>query len=100
MATSKKPAVKKAANVTSPVQPTILKIEDNIPVPERGMRDPMFMQQVGDLLKKIKPSQSFIVPKVKLYSVKRMAKNQFEHMVVRGIVIKPEEKFARIWRVK
>jgi hypothetical protein len=100
MATSKKTAVKKAAFVTAPVEPTMLKLEDNIPVPERGMRDPMFMQQVSDLLKKIKPKQSFIVPRIKLHSVKRMAKNQFEHMLVRGIVIKPEEKFARIWRVK
>ncbi len=78
----------------------ILKIENNIPIPARGVRDPEFVAKVGSILSQIKLKQSFVVPKRKAHSVKKVCKSdQYSHMVVRMAVIKPEERFVRVWRV-
>ncbi len=78
----------------------ILKLENNIPMPARGVRDPEFIAKVGAILTHIKPKQSFVVPKKKAHSVKKVCKSdQYSHMVVRMAVIKPEERFVRVWRV-
>lgn len=100
MATTKKPV--KSTGKLKPIRSemSVLIIEDNVPLPERGVRDPLFLQQAVDILKKIKPKQSFVVPKSKLHSVKRLVKTEFDHLVVKGQVIQPENKFARIWRVR
>lgn len=101
MATSKKQPVKSTGKLR-PLKPevSLLTLEDNIPLPERGVRDPLFLKQAGDILKKIKPQQSFVVPKSKLHSVKQLIKNEYDHLVIKGQVIQPENKFARIWRVR
>lgn len=78
----------------------ILKLENNVPMPQRGVRDPEFISKVGVILSQIKPKQSFVVPKRKAHSVKKVCKSeQYSHMVVRMAVIKPEERFVRVWRV-
>jgi len=101
MANSKKQPVKSAGRPRVLKQEmSLLTLEDNVPLPERGVRDPLFLQQAGDILKKIKPRQSFVVPKSKLHSVKRLIKSDFERLVIKGQVIQPENKFARIWRVR
>jgi hypothetical protein len=101
MATSKKPAAKSAAKATMVKNHlSILKLESNVPLPERGIRDPQFVQEASQIIKSMKVSQSFVVPKHKLHSVKKLIKNDFENLVVKSALIKPEEKFARIWRVR
>ena len=100
MATPKKGAVKSAAKsikIVSNVE--MLKLESNVPMPERGFRDPVFVEQVNSLLLQIKPKQSFVVPKAKLHTVKKLIRTHHEAMVFKSMVIKPEERFARIWRV-
>ena len=100
MATTKKPV--KSTGKLRPLksETSVLTIEDNVPLPERGVRDPAFLLEAGNILKKIKPKQSFVVPKSKLHSVKRLVKMEFDHLVIKGQVIQPENKFARIWRVR
>lgn len=101
MATSKKSAAKSAAK-TFPVKQhmSVLKLESNVPLPERGIRDPQFVLEASQIIKSMKVSQSFVVPKHKLHSVKKLIKTDFENLVVKSALIKPEEKFARIWRVR
>ena len=101
MATSKKSAVKSAAKTLLVKHSMhVLKLESNVPLPERGIRDPQFVQEASQIIKSMKVSQSFVVPKHKLHSVKKLIKTDFENLVVKSALIKPEEKFARIWRVR
>lgn len=101
MATPKKTAEKiPAKSVRSVSVPEVLKLETNVPMPERGIRDPEFVVKVSEILTQIKPRQSFVVPKVKLHTVKKIIKTQHAAMVMKSAVIKPDERFARIWRVK
>lgn len=78
----------------------ILKLENNIPLPARGVRDPLFLEKASKVLNDIKVSQSFVVPKPKLYAVQKLVKTSYQSMVIKSAVIKPDNKFARIWRVK
>jgi len=101
MATPKKSAEKLPAKVGRPLnQPEVLKLETNVPMPERGVRDPEFVIRVNEILTQIKPRQSFVVPRVKLHTVKKLIKTQHASMIMKSAVIKPDERFARIWRVK
>ena len=79
--------------------PVTMSIENNIPLPKRGVRDPEFLLRAEKLLKKIKPKQSFVVPKSKLYSIQKLVKSDFPAYKIRSSVIKPENKFARVWRL-
>lgn len=109
MANSKKTPIKKKASVKK-VGPKstitdyngmdILKLENNVPLPLRGIRDPLFIEKASKILNDIKVSQSFVVPKPKLYAIQKLAKDSYQSIVIKSAVIKPENKFARIWRVK
>jgi len=101
MESSKKIAAKSAVKLKSVAdEMQTLKLESNVPLPERGVRDPEFVKQVGDLLTQIKPRQSFVIPKVKLHTVKKIIKTHHGNLLMKSAVIKPEQRFARIWRVK
>lgn len=109
MANSKKtPVKKKAVTKKSSTKPVItdyngmdiLKLENNIPLPPRGVRDSLFVEKASKVLNDMKVSQSFVVPKPKLYAIQKLAKTSYQSMVIKYAVIKPENKFARIWRVK
>lgn len=97
---TKVPPVKRGRPSTKQDGMDILKIENNVPMPQRGIRDPEFVSKVVTILSQIKPKQSFVVPKKKAHAVKKVCKSeQHSHMVVRMAVIKPEERFVRVWRV-
>jgi hypothetical protein len=101
MASPKKVVAKSAAKLKRVGnEPDTLRLETGIPLPERGIRDPEFVKQVSDLLGQIKPRQSFVVPKVKLHTVKKLIKTNHGNLLMKSALIKPEERFARIWRVK
>ena len=101
MASPKKTPAKSAVKLGRPAKEMeTLKIETNVPLPERGIRDPEFVKQVSSLLDHIKPRQSFVIPKVKLHTVKKLMKTQYASMLMKSAVIQPEQRFARIWRVK
>lgn len=105
MAVSKKQSTKTATKSSVPEAVNdsvpLFKLENNIPIPERGNRDPEFVAKVTNLLSIIKTSQSFVVPKKKAHHVKKLSQNEnFVHMHIRMSTIKPDEKFVRIWRVK
>lgn len=100
MATSKKQVAKSAPVGRPRLEPVTMKLESNIPIPLRGIRDPQFVTQVVSLLREIKPKQSFVVPKEKLHAVKKLVKTDFQSLVVKSALIKPDDKFARVWRVR
>ena len=92
--------VRKTTEVESSTDLKVLKLENNVPMPERGARDPEFIEKVSGLLSQMKVKQSFVVPKKKAHSVKKVAKSDtFAHITMRMSVIKPDQKFVRIWRV-
>lgn len=101
MASPKKVAAKlPAKTVEKTVEFELLKLETNVPMPERGVRDPEFLKKVNDILTQIKPRQSFVIPKIKLHTVKKIIKTHHANMIVKSAVIKPQEQFARLWRVR
>jgi len=100
MATSKKQVAKSAPVGRPKLEPVTLKLENNVPIPPRGIRDPHFVNEVSSLLNSIKPKQSFVVPKEKLHAVKRLIKTDYQSFVVKSALIKPDDKFARVWRVR
>lgn len=100
---SKTKVVAKKATVTKSSETesyATMKIEDNIPLPKRGIRDPAFLLKASDLLKQIKVKQSFVVPKNKVYAVKKINRTDFAHLALRTALIKPQNQFARVWRIK
>lgn len=98
----KKPLKKSASSAKIAIDNGInlLQIENNVPLPERGMRDPEFHAKATELLSNIKVKQSFVVPKNKAFTVKKLGKSKFENMVLRSALIKPHNQFVRVWRVK
>ena len=64
------------------------------------MRDPEFNAKAIELLNSIKVKQSFVVPKNKAFTVKKISKLKFANMVLRSALIKPHNQFVRVWRVK
>lgn len=105
MASPKKVAAKLPAKtveklVEKTVEFELFKLETNVPMPERGVRDPEFLKKINDILAQIKPRQSFVIPRVKLHTVKKIIKTNYAAMIVKSAVIKPQEQFARLWRVR
>lgn len=99
-----KAAAKKSAK-NKTVKPSVngfvmLTLENNVPLPARGERDPEFKSKVRDLLKAIKKGQSFVVPKPRLHMVKKIAGSEFDSYRLRSSIIVPDKKFARIWRTE
>ncbi len=92
--------VRKKAPAESSKELQVLKLENNVPMPERGTRDPEFVERVSGLLAQMKVNQSFVVPKKKAHTVKKVTKSDtFNHLTMRMSVIKPDNKFVRIWRL-
>lgn len=79
---------------------SILTLENNIPVPLRGLHDPEFVKAIDRLFRDMKPRQSFVVPKPKAHGVKRIHKANHSEILIKSSVIKPEEKFVRFWRLQ
>lgn len=82
------------------MEQAVLVLETGIPFPARAFRDPEFIDKADSIMRSMKVSQSFVVPKERLHAVKRVAKLYYESMVFKSTVIKPDMKFARVWRVK
>lgn len=104
MSTKKSAAAKKTAqprtDTHSKKEYEVLKLETGIPLPLRSFRDPVFMDKVDVLVKGMKVNQSFVVPKERLHAVKRLVKVRHEELLFKSSLIKPDEKFARVWRVR
>lgn len=78
----------------------VLQLENNVPMPKRGMRDPEFVTKASELLQQIKIKQSFVIPKNKVYAIKKINKTDFSHLALRTTLIKPQNEFARVCRIK
>ena len=78
----------------------VLKLESNVPFPERGFRDPAFIEKADELLKTMRVTQSFVIPKNKFHAFKKLVKIKHGAYVIKSTVIKPDNKFVRIWRTK
>lgn len=104
MSTKKSTATKNAVQIKggthSKTEPVVLMLESGIPFPARAFRDPEFIEKANALMKGMKVSQSFVVPKERLHAVKRVAKLNYEALMFKSTIIKPDMKFARVWRVK
>lgn len=104
MSTKKSTATKKAVQVKggthSKIEQSVLVLETGIPFPIRAFRDPEFIEKADALMRGMKISQSFVVPKERLHAVKRIAKINYESQLFKSTIIKPDLKFARVWRVK
>lgn len=74
-------------------------IEENIPIPPRGSRDPETAAKINKIFATLKKDQSFVLPRNKLHTAQQIAKTKFPEMKIRTAVINPDKKFARIWRV-
>lgn len=94
------PVAAAKAALRSKNEQEVLKLESNIPFPERGFRDPEFVQRTEEVLKVIKNTQSFVVPKAKFFAVKKLIKMKYGAYVIKSAIIKPDAKFVRLWRVK
>lgn len=98
MATSKKGTG--VVNTSKKKSLSVFEIEDNVPIPPRGARDPETAAKINSILSNLKVKQSFVVPKNKVHTTQQIAKRDFPNIAIRTSIINPEKKFARIWRIK
>lgn len=89
----------KAEVVKLPAGLELLKLETGVPIPDRTMRDPVFYNAILNLLKNIKPKQSFVLKKSKVHFTLNLAKKEFESYKMKSSIILPDKNFSRIWRI-
>jgi hypothetical protein len=97
---SKLVSPEQVTSVTSHNEFAIFQLETGIPVPSKGGRTSSEERnQAREVLSKMYPGQSFVVPRRLVHVVRHLANMEFEAYKIKASAIAADKKFFRIFRL-